>query len=438
MNKAQLQFKPYHIIKDLSTFSVVCLLVPVVLVMWFLVINVEELQATENEIELGPSGIIEDLEKEIEEKTKLVEELQEKARSYNRSLEEQQGKRADLQNQIYLYNLRIAKLENDILLTEAGVGETGLTIRKLKFQIEVRGNELARGRTHLAETLRLIHENDQEDLLEIVLRNENLSDFFNQIEHTKVLQENLQANIDKIHIIREQLEKEKSNQEEQKRQLEELEIRLKDQKEILEGERNTKNTLLKETRNQEWRFQKLLEEVRQQQEETQKEIESLENKLRFTIDPSSIPEFKKGVLGWPSEGILTQGYGPTSETGFKNNVYSFHNGIDLAAGYGAPIYAAEGGIVVAMGDDGKYVYGKWLAIDHKNGLITMYGHLSFRKINIGQQVKRGEVIGYEGATGFSTGSHLHFTVYAAQTFRTEQRWYGLLPLGGSVNPMNYL
>ncbi len=64
--------------------------------------------------------------------------------------------------------------------------------------------------------------------------------------------------------------------------------------------------------------------------------------------------------------------------------------------------------------------------------------MSFRKASAGQTIKRGEVIGYEGATGFSTGSHLHFTVYAAQTFRVEERWYGLLPLGGSIDPLKYL
>jgi len=135
---------------------------------------------------------------------------------------------------------------------------------------------------------------------------------------------------------------------------------------------------------------------------------------------------------------LTQGYGPTSETGFENNVYSFHNGIDIAAGYGAPIRSAEAGRVVAAGDDGKYAYGKWVAIDHENGLVTLYGHLSQRSVAIGDRVTRGQTIGREGATGFVTGSHVHFTVYAAETFRTEQRWFGLLPLGGSINPFNYL
>ncbi len=422
------QFISYHVLIILS----------IILGLLFAQIFFNTPARGQQEAEIGPADVIEELKKEIEAKTEEIEELREKANAYNQSLGEQREKRIDLQNQVYIYNLRIGKVENDILLTEAGIEETELTIRKLKFQIETKENELIKEKELLVELLRLVYENDQQGFFEIILKNENLSDFFNQIESTTILQESIQTGIETIHVIKDQLEREKTNQEDKKIELEELEGQLSDQKDLLEGERGRKNKLLKDTRNQEKRFQSLLSEVRKQQEEIAREVELLEDKLRFTIDPSSIPEFGDGVLGWPNEGILTQGYGSTSDTGFKNHVYSFHNGIDIAAGYGAPIRAAENGRVTAMGDDGKYAYGKWIAIDHENGLITMYAHMSFRKTSIGQEVERGEVIGYEGATGFSTGSHLHFTVYASQTFKTKDRWYGLLPLGGSIDPFNYL
>ena len=158
----------------------------------------------------------------------------------------------------------------------------------------------------------------------------------------------------------------------------------------------------------------------------------------MTIDPNSIPSARKGLFEWPTIGSITQIYGPTSVTGFVNNVYNFHNGIDIEADTGDPVKAAMDGIVKAKGDNGKYAYGKWLAIDHQNGLITLYAHFSAYAVSVGQRVKAGQVIGYAGSTGFSTGSHLHFTVYATNTFSVESRWFGLLPLGGSINPMNYL
>ncbi|PJA64920.1 MAG: hypothetical protein CO159_00510 [Candidatus Portnoybacteria bacterium CG_4_9_14_3_um_filter_40_10] len=158
----------------------------------------------------------------------------------------------------------------------------------------------------------------------------------------------------------------------------------------------------------------------------------------YAIDPSSIPVYRSGVLAWPLQGAINQRYGPTSQTGFINDAYNFHNGIDIDANIGDPIKSAGDGVVKAIGNDGKYAYGKWVAIDHQNGLITLYGHFSGYAVSVGQKVKAGQVIGYAGNTGFSTGPHLHFTVYAANTFSVQDKWYGLLPLGGSINPMNYL
>ncbi|MEK7578525.1 MAG: M23 family metallopeptidase, partial [Patescibacteria group bacterium] len=80
----------------------------------------------------------------------------------------------------------------------------------------------------------------------------------------------------------------------------------------------------------------------------------------------------------------------------------------------------------------------WLAVRHNNGLTTLYAHLSAKTVSVGQTVSQGQIIGYEGSTGFVTGPHLHFTVYSTNTFRVEKRWFGLLPLGGSVNPFDYL
>ncbi|MBI2625768.1 M23 family metallopeptidase, partial [Candidatus Parcubacteria bacterium] len=164
----------------------------------------------------------------------------------------------------------------------------------------------------------------------------------------------------------------------------------------------------------------------------------LEEKLRRAIDPSGVPGARPGVLAWPLEGVLSQGYGPTSSTGFINDGYQFHNGVDIAASFGSPVRAARNGKVVGVGDLGRWAYGRWVAVEHDNGLTTLYAHLSLAAARLGQVVRRGDIIGYEGSTGFSTGPHLHFTVYASSTFRFEERPYGTLPIGGSINPLDYL
>ena len=153
---------------------------------------------------------------------------------------------------------------------------------------------------------------------------------------------------------------------------------------------------------------------------------------------TGIPPSQPGALTWPLLGRITQGYGATSITGFYNAAYKFHNGIDIAAYYGAPITASLDGVIAASGSNGSYAYGNWIAIRHNNGLTTLYAHLSAKAVSAGERVSQGQVIGYQGSSGFVTGPHLHFTVYSSNTFKTEKRWFGLLPLGGSVDPLDYL
>lgn len=115
-----------------------------------------------------------------------------------------------------------------------------------------------------------------------------------------------------------------------------------------------------------------------------------------------IPAIGTGTLVYPLAGILTSSYGPRWG--------SFHNGIDIGAPHGSPVLAADSGMVVYRGWYGNYGY--LLKIDHGGGkMVTWYGHLSRFSVALGDTVKQGQVIGYVGNTGFSTGSHLHYEVH---------------------------
>jgi murein DD-endopeptidase MepM/ murein hydrolase activator NlpD len=127
----------------------------------------------------------------------------------------------------------------------------------------------------------------------------------------------------------------------------------------------------------------------------------------------------KGVLAWPAVGAVTSGFGYRIHPIF--NVRKMHTGIDIDADMGDSIKAAAAGTVVSAGWQGGY--GKCIVISHGGGLATLYGHGSELLVSAGDTVKRGEVIGKVGSTGYSTGPHLHFEVRVN---------------GAPVDPLGYL
>ena len=124
------------------------------------------------------------------------------------------------------------------------------------------------------------------------------------------------------------------------------------------------------------------------------------------------PASASGLI-WPTSGPVTSGYGMRWG--------AMHAGIDIAPPYGTPVYAANSGTVIFAGGQGGY--GNLVLVDHGGGFVTAYAHLSGFATGSGASVGRGQLVGYIGSTGDSTGPHLHF----------ETR------VGGSAqNPMNFL
>lgn len=125
--------------------------------------------------------------------------------------------------------------------------------------------------------------------------------------------------------------------------------------------------------------------------------------------PELTPGYATGRLQWPARGRITDSYRPG------------HPGIDIANAHGVPIYAADGGMVRSAFWNGNY--GNQVVINHRNGILTSYSHLSSFAVGAGQLVAKGSIIGYNGSTGYSTGPHLHFEV---------------IRNGYYVNPLNFL
>ena len=133
------------------------------------------------------------------------------------------------------------------------------------------------------------------------------------------------------------------------------------------------------------------------------------------LSGSNIPDM------WPILGPINSGFGQREDPILGLGTGEFHKGIDIGSPDGTPVHAPASGRVVkaAMGNG----YGREIEIDHGNGIVTVYGHLQGWNVSSGQQVVKGEVIGFVGHSGRTTGSHLHYEVQVR---------------GTAVNPHRYL
>lgn len=382
---------------------------------------------------------IKDIKDQLDDKEREIEELKKKEKEYTGAISEKRAKASTLEEVILDFNEKITKLESDIEQNKNEISDINIKIRQAEIEIKTREDEISRTKEFMGASIKEIYESSEEDFMGLLFQYENFSEFFSQVQYRYLLQNDLTSKLEHIKELKVKLEHEKQKLDSEKEKLNKLKKELEARNAILELQRLSKESLLRGTKNEEARFKTLLEDTRDKQEIIQNQIFELENKLREALDKTKIPVAIPGVLSWPTEGVLTQGYGCTEFA--KTSKYyptCFHNGIDIAASYGTPVKSARDGKVVAVAN-APYAYGKWIAIEHDNGLVSMYAHLSLQSASVEKIVKRGEVIGYMGSTGVSTGSHLHFTVYAPGTFETQpSKISGTLPIGATLNPFDYL
>ncbi len=124
---------------------------------------------------------------------------------------------------------------------------------------------------------------------------------------------------------------------------------------------------------------------------------------------------------WPILGPINSGFGEREDPILGLGTGEFHKGVDIGSPDGTPVHAPADGHVVKAGMGNGY--GREIEIDHGNGIVTVYGHLQGWNVTAGQNVVKGEVIGFVGHSGRTTGSHLHYEVQVR---------------GAAVNPHKYL
>lgn len=361
---------------------------------------------------------IDELQKKIDIANKNREQLEKEITTYQNQLKVINSQAVSLQNTIKSLDVSTTKISTEVKLVENNINKTSYTIEDTGVEIINKQEQINKGSRAIREALKQINEANTKSIWEILLSNENLSDFWIEIENIVQIQAKIGDQVTEIKDVKSNLEKAKANLELKKKELESYTKELNDRKQVLQSTKKEKNNLLVSTKNTEANYQKILKDKLALKEALDKEIDAYESQLKFAIDPQSFPKAGKGILAWPLDSIfITQNFGKTADSG-RLYVSGTHNGVDFRAAIGTRVKSAGAGVVEGVGDTDTVCsgasYGKWVFIRYDNGLASIYAHLSLISAKPGQRVNTGDIVGYSGNTGYSTGPHLHMSVYAGQ------------------------
>ena len=279
----------------------------------------------------------------------------------------------------------------------------------------------------MKKRIRYMYENGNQEYLDIIFGAKSISDLLNRSEYVEKISEydnKVFAHFKKAALTVQQKEKQR---EQQTNELKELETKTREEKQAVSELKADKKTELDKIDKAMEKSQDQVSEYTKKALEAENQVEALLQKKQDEIDREMAAGGGNSGgsttgLGWPLKGgagRISSGFGGRKSPTAGASTY--HKGVDLAAPSGTPILAAGSGKVVTATYSSSA--GNYIMISHGNRLYTVYMHCSRLAVSAGKQVTKGQVIGYVGSTGISTGAHLHF---------------GVTKNGSYVNPLNYI
>jgi len=388
---------------------------------------------------------VEQLQSEIKQRNDRLQEIQKEIAKYEVALTQVGSEKKTLQNAINKLELERKKIQADISYTDQSISSTDLQLSKLTLEISKTENDIITNKEAISEIVRELNQSGDISLLETLLTYKRLSEFWSSLESLNSVRDSMSTKVRDLITLQAELEGKQTTTNKQRGQLVELKNQYSDQNKVLTNNKAEQASLLAVTKDKESNYQRILREQKAAKDALEREVRDFEAKLQFILDPSTIPSAGTAVFAWPlSNIIITQLFGGTEFAKRNASVYggrAYHPGIDIGTPSGSKIFAPLAGTVRATGNTdavpGCYSWGKWTLLDHSNGLSTLYAHQSVISVVPGQHVETGEVIGYSGNTGYSTGPHLHFTVYAKSgvTIRRFNEIKAVTGCGSATTPV---
>lgn len=419
------------------------------------------------------------IESQIQASNDQISSLQTDIDNYTKQLTTLSTQKQTLQSNLTSITVTTEKTTAQLSQTQNKITTANLTLNQLGSEIQSKQDQIELDRDTLASSLREIASNDGVPFIAALFSTNTLEEAWTDIDTIAQLNKALASNAEQLSGDTNVLAQQQTSVSNTKTQLSSLQTNLVTQKGQLAATAAAKKELLAETNSQAASYQKLIAQKKAQQIEFQNQLTALQNSLK-SVSQSAIPTSGAGILAWPFSSTImdncpslksylgnpyciTQYFGNTPFATANPSIYSGsngHNGLDIGVPIGTPVQAALTGTVLATGDTDLahdsagaqcWSFGKWVMLEHDNGLNTMYAHLSVISVSQGQAVSAGEVIGYSGMTGYATGPHLHFGVYATAgvkiqtlgefrgaTTPCENASMPVAPANAYLNPLSYL
>jgi len=390
------------------------------------------------------------LQDQINQKNSDIDQLEKEIASFQSQLDSLGQQKSSLSSSLKALDLTKKKLDADIALTQKKIDKTNFKIQGLSSDINTKEDSIKNNINSIKLGIKNINESEQRSIVENMLSDNDFSVVWNDIDNMITIRERIRADIVELKQTKGILEDTRKVTIDAKDELSKLKSQLSDQQKIVIQNTKEKNKLLAQTKNNEANYQKLLKDRLAQKNAIEKELRDYESQLKYILDPSKLPS--AGVFSWPLDYVfITQLFGKTVDSK-RLYVSGSHGGVDFRASVGTPVKSMASGVVAGTGDTDVQCpgasFGKFVFIKYDNGLSSAYGHLSLIKARVGERVERGTVVAYSGNTGYSTGPHLHVSVFAPNAAEVKNLpskscpgrmlTQPIAPINAYLDPMYYL
>ena len=337
-------------------------------------------------------------------------------------MEDMAAEKAAIDREMTLINSKIE-------LTNEEIRAYGQLIADTQEELETAQEELRVLSDAHRERVRVMEEEGKISYWEVLFQANSFTDLLDRINMIEEINASDRRRMEQMRVAADIVTATQLNLETEKTALEEVRLQLTEDERLLEEKRVQYDTILFELEKKSEEFAILVAESELLQEELMQEIAAKEVELKEAKHDEYLRKLALQGDNPPSNATWitpVSGYRLTSAFGMRKHpvlkVNRMHNGVDMACAAGTPIYATRAGTVTTASYQANGA-GNYVSINHLDGFSSIYMHMTHYVVSKGQTVSQGQLIGYVGNTGISTGDHLHFGVSYAGTY---------------VNPLAYI